>query len=267
MATRSSSGYYSLMPADDESHLGSLPEPEPREAAAAAGHGLADRDPPPGGVLLPQERRRPRVVTVQCTPNCTLALQQQLGAAAGALAWRCARPPTGRQQSSAVAPYLAASVVWHEGERGALTSHCAAHQLLPHQWLSRIIGLGVLTEKDAWERLLRHERGSDYAQQTILSPHTLLLPEEEAQLPGLAEDGTYIAKPSQGSQGSGIVLLRGCREVNNWWAKHREHSQCPEDMRYVLQAYLEEPLTLRGHKFDLRLYLVWVCHAAWLRCV
>jgi hypothetical protein len=198
---------------------------------------------------------------VQCTPRCTLALQRQLCGAVKALqGWECARPPAGRKDVAAVAPYLRASVVWHEGERGALTSHCGAHQLLPHQWLSRIIGLGVLTEKDAWERLLRYELAGEYAQ-TVLSPRTLLLPEEQAHLPRLAERGTYIAKPSQGSQGSGIVLLRGRGEVNNWWAKHREYSQCPDDMRYVLQEYLEEPLTLRGHKFDLRLYLVCACCA------
>eukprot|EP01043_Picozoa_sp_COSAG02_P024043 COSAG02_NODE_1302_length_13358_cov_12.308243_1_plen_239_part_00 len=201
------------------------------------------------------EAERP---SVQCTAHCSVALQQQLVAAVAELGWSVKRPPVGRRQAAAVAPYLAASVVWHEGEQGKLTPQCQASQLLPHQWLSRIIGLGALTEKDSWERLLRDQLAAQPGQ-SVRSPRTLLLPEQGTSLAELAERGTYIAKPSQGSQGSNIVLLRGRTEVERWWAHHQEHSQCPDDLRYVLQDYLDDPLMLRGHKFDLRLYLVCVC--------
>ena len=203
------------------------------------------------------ERSRTRINSIQCTPHCSVSLQQQLHAAAAAVGWSLSRPPAGRQHAHSAAPYLAASLVWHEGSQGALTPRVHANQLLPHQWLSIITGLSAHTEKDAWERLLRHEQSGKFGR-PVRSPRTLLLPEENAQLSALAEQRVFIAKPCDGSQGSNIIILRGRAEVVCWWRKQQEHSQCPDDLRYVLQDYVGEPLTLRNRKFDLRLYVVCV---------
>ena len=52
---------------------------------------------------------------------------------------------------------------------------------------------------------------------------------------------TYIVKPSGGSQGTGIYLIRQADQLQ---ATHNA----------VVQEYVETPLLLEGLKFDLRLY-------------
>ena len=243
------------MEPEPETDLQPQPQPQPtRETETERGRARRT-EAEKGG----QPARAEGTRSIQCTPRCSGVLQQQLHNAATAVGWSLSRPPAGRRHAGSAAPYLAASVVWHDGS-SALTPSVQASQLLPHQWLSTIAGLGAYTQKNAWERLLRQEQ-SEKSGRAVRSPRTLLLPDESARLAGLAEQQVYIAKPSDGSQGSNIMILRGRTEVICWWRKQQEHSQCPADLCYVLQDYLGEPLTLRGRKFDLRLYLVCVCPA------
>ena len=52
--------------------------------------------------------------------------------------------------------------------------------------------------------------------------------------------GTYIVKPSGGSQGTGIYLIRSPENL----VQHSHNA--------VVQEYVDSPLLLDGYKFDLR---------------
>ena len=59
---------------------------------------------------------------------------------------------------------------------------------------------------------------------------------------------TYIVKPEDGSQGDGIFLIQGARELEKLSTRLQRGAVC--------QRYLEKPLLLGGLKFDLRLYVL-----------
>ena len=80
-------------------------------------------------------------------------------------------------------------------------------------------------------------------------PEYYLLPDECEELdehmhkfPGQ----TFIAKPSKGKAGRGIKLLKSFNEL----------PKAAFENEYLLQRYVENPLTINGRKFDVRLYLV-----------
>ena len=165
-----------------------------------------------------------------------------------------------------------ADVVWNMSRHdvawsATLEALRGAGCLRPEQWISSCVGLRVLCRKDRFERLLRRERAASAASAAALSsPETLLLPEEEDGLDGLEEEGAFIAKPHDGSQGSSIRLLWGRNAAKRWWAEHRASAAEPEDLCYVLQRYLLRPLTIAARKFDLRLYVAIVVRPGAWRC-
>lgn len=53
----------------------------------------------------------------------------------------------------------------------------------------------------------------------------------------------WIVKPSSSSRGRGIYIINDVSQVS-------KHDQC------VVSRYIDNPLLLFGHKFDLRLYVV-----------
>ncbi|CAF3667109.1 unnamed protein product [Rotaria sp. Silwood1] len=87
-------------------------------------------------------------------------------------------------------------------------------------------------------------------------PKTWFLPEQTQQFQADAcsiheEDRrqqrsltTFIVKPSDGSQGSGIYLIR---DATRWNATNRPH---------VVQEYIDRPLLINGLKFDIRIYVL-----------
>lgn len=58
----------------------------------------------------------------------------------------------------------------------------------------------------------------------------------------------FIAKPSNGRQGDGILLIKNKQDLLTWKARPIEEM--------VVQEYVHRPLLLYGRKFDLRLYVV-----------
>ena len=128
--------------------------------------------------------------------------------------------------------------------------------------MSRIDGMMHVANKSETERCLElcrnlGLRSYDHGSRP-LSPMTWLLPEERTQfetfvrarrlaaLAGKRSLPTYIIKPSGGSQGAGIFLLRHERQVPSYAV-----ATSPR----VAQEYID-PMLLEGKKFDLRLYVL-----------
>ncbi len=76
---------------------------------------------------------------------------------------------------------------------------------------------------------------------------TYTLPAEAEKVEGLLakKKGFFIAKPTNGSQGDGILLITSLKDMPSITTKE-----------YVVQPYIANPLLLGGKKFDLRLYVL-----------
>ena len=57
----------------------------------------------------------------------------------------------------------------------------------------------------------------------------------------------WICKPTASSRGRGIYIVNSLRDVV-------KNEAC------VISRYLDNPLLIQGHKFDLRLYVVVTCY-------
>ena len=57
----------------------------------------------------------------------------------------------------------------------------------------------------------------------------------------------WIVKPTASSQGKGIFIVDSPNEIS-------KHESC------VISRYIDNPLLLYGHKFDLRIYVVVTCY-------
>ena len=83
-------------------------------------------------------------------------------------------------------------------------------------------------------------------------PRTFLYPEEEAKFLKYFKknkgNACFIAKPTSGSQGDGIILINKLTDLPN-----NRFSAPPE---LVIQEYIDNPLIIDNKKFDLRLYVV-----------
>lgn len=78
---------------------------------------------------------------------------------------------------------------------------------------------------------------------------------QQVQLPETAVSGfgksIWITKPGAGFSGIGIQLFRDTQTM-----MHKLNR--PETGRTVIQKYLENPLLINGHKFDIRMYIMMV---------
>jgi len=90
------------------------------------------------------------------------------------------------------------------------------------------------------------------------SPRTWVLPCEATELEVAMNRhrDTYIAKPTCGSQGKGIVLVRKFKDLSDIIQKCKSEKDPSGVRQYVVQRYISRPLLLDGLKFDLRLYVV-----------
>ena len=85
-------------------------------------------------------------------------------------------------------------------------------------------------------------------------PRTFLLPEQMKRFITYYEAHSkekylYIAKPTEGSQGDGIILVRKPEDLNKLSSL--------KDQEYIVQRYIDNPLLLNNKKkFDLRLYVL-----------
>lgn len=119
-------------------------------------------------------------------------------------------------------------------------------------WISRYMGMPDLCDKGNFARMVlacSHLAGGDDESWQFL-PKTWVLPDQMDELRAKLGNSkkTYIVKPEDGSQGDGIFLVQGVRDLD------LKMSTKPSKAA-VVQRYIEKPLLLQGTKFDFRLYV------------
>lgn len=115
--------------------------------------------------------------------------------------------------------------------------------------LNRIPGMKTLSHKKTTGFYLNKFR-EYYPEQFDFYPRTFLIPEELEKFREYKEenpDKLFIAKPTSGSQGDGIILVRKFSDLPL-------SSYTSNEM--VVQEYLDKPLLHDGKKFDLRIYVL-----------
>ena len=127
-------------------------------------------------------------------------------------------------------------------------------RLAPGQTINHIPGNNQITVKSAlhqtlqtalrrWQNLPGHD---PQAQWPSFLPATFNMPEDFAALQAAANtspDSAWIVKPANAARGEGIYLTDSVAEV-------------PQHSGWVVQRYLDQPHTLDGYKYVLRLYVL-----------
>ena len=102
-----------------------------------------------------------------------------------------------------------------------------------------------MTKKDTCLRMLRTMKATFKSTYNFF-PDAFILPNEYTKFVkkhNESDKRIWIAKPSDASCGRKIFLFRGLDEL------------C-YDQQYVIQQYIENPLTIGGYKMDMRLYVL-----------
>lgn len=117
-----------------------------------------------------------------------------------------------------------------------------------HSWVSRYVGMPDLCDKGNFARIA--SACQDLGEPWDFNPKTWVLPEQLESLCKTLEKSkkTYIVKPEDGSQGDGIFLIQGLRDLEIKLSTKANKAA-------VVQRYIEKPLLLSGVKFDLRVYV------------
>lgn len=75
------------------------------------------------------------------------------------------------------------------------------------------------------------------------------------QLPATeSKENLWILKPCDSSRGKGISILWQFDELREFYTHPEEHSFDPQDERYIIQRYIQNPLLLEGRKSEIRIY-------------
>ncbi|CAJ1351123.1 unnamed protein product [Effrenium voratum] len=143
-----------------------------------------------------------------------------------------------------------ASVVWLEhGD--------PSEGLAPVQTVTRLDAFLHMCRKAPFARCMRAWQ-KELPDAFAFVPPTWVLPMDAADLE--LEMGqsraTYIAKPSTGTQGKGIVLAKKWSDLTEVVQKSKPFSETCFSPEYVVQRYVSSPLLLDGLKFDMRIYVV-----------
>lgn len=100
------------------------------------------------------------------------------------------------------------------------------------------------------------ERFDFWAATFVLPAEYGMFVEEFKRHPG----GRWIMKPIGKAQGKGIFLFDKLSDINEWKRDHTWKSgggvQAKTADTYIVQKYIENPYTIGGKKFDLRLYVL-----------
>lgn len=82
-------------------------------------------------------------------------------------------------------------------------------------------------------------------------PRTFLIPEELEEFTEFSKNSKkiFIAKPSSGSQGDGIRIIKTPKELNL-------SCYTPKLNELIVQHYIHKPLLINNRKFDFRLYVL-----------
>lgn len=117
-------------------------------------------------------------------------------------------------------------------------------------YISRYVGLSDLCDKGNFARAVLACQDLTEPDVWSFNPKTWVLPDQRESLRQVLSKSkkTYIVKPEDGSQGDGIFLVQGLRDLDI------KLSTKPSAAA-VVQRYIEKPLLLGGVKFDLRLYV------------
>mmetsp|Transcript_10448 Transcript_10448/g.18832 ORF Transcript_10448/g.18832 Transcript_10448/m.18832 type:complete len:567 (+) Transcript_10448:114-1814(+) len=120
----------------------------------------------------------------------------------------------------------------------------------PGLWASRYVGAPDVCDKGNLARMFKACQTLCGQEHFAFNPPTWVLPEQLDELRGVLDTsrGTYIVKPEDGSQGDGIFLVQGLRDLDVKLSVKR-------DCAAVVQKYISKPLLLNGLKFDLRMYV------------
>mmetsp|Transcript_69596 Transcript_69596/g.148877 ORF Transcript_69596/g.148877 Transcript_69596/m.148877 type:complete len:605 (+) Transcript_69596:200-2014(+) len=124
-------------------------------------------------------------------------------------------------------------------------------------WITRYIGLPDLCDKGNFARMVLACQDLCEPGTWDFNPRTWVLPDQLEALRTVLEKSkkTYIVKPEDGSQGDGIFLVQGLRDLDVKLSTRSNKAA-------VVQKYLDKPLLLGGTKFDLRLYVCLIAGSA-----
>ena len=123
-------------------------------------------------------------------------------------------------------------------------------------FLSQFSLLAMEEEKHPPNQLPGRQWPSEKQWQSMLYKCKKVLERYEAldeQYALVGEQNVWILKPRGGSKGEGIQCFQDLQEVID--QHHTKELEYPLSS-YVLQKYIENPLLLEGHKFDIRQWVL-----------
>jgi len=143
-----------------------------------------------------------------------------------------------------------ASVVWLEHSD-------SSEGLAPIQTVSRIEAFLHLCRKAPLAKCLSPWM-EELPDAFSFFPETWVLPRDAADLETAMTraKATYIAKPSTGTQGQGIILARRWSDLSDVMKRSKPVGEASATSEYVVQRYISRPLLLDGLKFDMRIYAI-----------
>jgi len=127
--------------------------------------------------------------------------------------------------------------------------------LRSNKYLSRIPGISEISLKKITGDIL-NKYLSYYPDDYNFFPKTFLLPEQLGLFKSYfnsTTDEIFIAKPTNGFQGDGIILIHSLTDLPNFDFLKKTNNKYQE---YVVQKYIDNPLLIEKKKFDLRLYVL-----------
>lgn len=160
-----------------------------------------------------------------------------------------------------------ADIFWYSYMQSRMPSARNICNLSPEQRVNWVPGITAMTNKGkfalAYKKLLARRPSTQ-----PFCPRQWVLPDESKEFEkhmrdtGSAKD-IFVVKPSIGSRSAGIELMQG-RHIDSAISSHalcssfdrRKLKLSGRKEQYVAQEYISKLLLLKGHKFDLRLYVV-----------
>lgn len=128
-------------------------------------------------------------------------------------------------------------------------SEARVSKMRPYQRINHFPGMMEICRKAALSRNLKRMQAR-MPEHYSFAPTTWDYPAELdafRRYSRVHPDAVYIVKPTAGSMGRGIYLVRGEGEID------------PHEKNVVIQRYVSKPLLLDGFKFDLRVYALVTC--------
>mmetsp|Transcript_120507 Transcript_120507/g.239864 ORF Transcript_120507/g.239864 Transcript_120507/m.239864 type:complete len:924 (+) Transcript_120507:122-2893(+) len=190
---------------------------------------------------LPQAKRmksRPKDPVTICTARCR-GSYRAVHAALEHIGWK-----------AVASDNREASVVWLEHAD-------SAEGLAPVQTVSRIDAFLQLCRKAPLAKCLSPWM-EELPDAFSFFPETWVLPRDATELEAAMTraKATYIAKPSAGCQGQGIILARRWSDLLDIMKRSKPVGEASAISEYVVQRYISRPFLLDGLKFDMRIYAV-----------